>query len=514
MRNNSGNDTICGIGQLLYRDHLEHQNVPSKVTYVEGVPHVAVTINGNERLLALRDVLVPIFATLKRNAETRLGMIVTHAAVTTSPGSDSGISGIIHDAASAVDLILTQHKDLIEPEAALEACDLHADVATERHVVLVNLEVAIEVTYFTTRSGRVFINSWNRIGDFAGTSSMNADDLAQLEDTLISIAQNTSIPSSQRQMSTDNNNTRTEETNATGKPAFIVTGAEPHVGLINNLIKRLFDVEPVTCVGGSNESIVAGAAMIASKYFGDTDYITVPFVAMSIGIEAEGGLVQRILPRNVWGPLSRMKTFTTVEDSQSGVVLRVLEGDEPVAKNNALIALVHISNLPPLPRGKVQLNVTISEDWAGNRAIRVDGQGINQSMPLPESRIRHLLDDVILDKIMNESNPHRREHVRNMVIAKHRVQRFVDSVRGLVSDYHPTATAGWTLDDKTKQKVSDIVQPIATWLDGAEPEVPHLRVVERELREKLKPLIGWVADYCQEPEARSRKEETVVHDEL
>ncbi|KAJ3277341.1 hypothetical protein HK104_003381, partial [Borealophlyctis nickersoniae] len=132
------------------------------------------------------------------------------------------------------------------------------------------------------------------------------------------------------------------------------------------------------------------------------------------------------------------------------------------------------------------------------------------------------LEDLLLSHLDKERHPSKRELYRRRLTTKYRSRRYLDSIRGIVSDHVP---AGWTLEDHTKQKVLGIVQPVLDWLDKTEPDMLELRNVEAEVRGKLRPLIGWVVEYAREwPAERGIEEEDdgvgdeerqgLVHDEL
>lgn len=112
--------------------------------------------------------------------------------------------------------------------------------------------------------------------------------------------------------------------------------------------------------------VAVGAAIQGSVLAGDrTDALVLDITPLTLGIETEGGLMTAVVDRNTTIPTEKKKMFTTTEDHQKSVTVRVLQGNSRLANNNLLLGEIVLGNIPPEAKGSPQIEVTFDIDQNG-----------------------------------------------------------------------------------------------------------------------------------------------------
>ncbi len=135
----------------------------------------------------------------------------------------------------------------------------------------------------------------------------------------------------------------------------------------------------------SNEIVAAGAALQAGVLVGEVkDTLLLDVNPVSLGIETQGGVFTRVIPRNIGIPAKRSEIFTTAEDNQPSIQVSVYQGEREIAKENRHLGTFELTGLPPAPRGVPQFEVTFDLDPNGvmHVSARDLGTGREQSLEI------------------------------------------------------------------------------------------------------------------------------------
>ena len=134
---------------------------------------------------------------------------------------------------------------------------------------------------------------------------------------------------------------------------------------IQEVVKQFFGKEPHKGVN-PDEVVAIGAAIQAGVLQGDVkDVLLLDVTPLSLGIETLGGVFTRIIDRNTTIPTKKSQVFSTAEDSQSAVTIRVFQGEREMAADNKLLGQFDLVGIPPAPRGVPQVEVTFDIDANG-----------------------------------------------------------------------------------------------------------------------------------------------------
>jgi molecular chaperone DnaK len=145
----------------------------------------------------------------------------------------------------------------------------------------------------------------------------------------------------------------------------VLVGGSTRIPKVQELVKQIFGREPNKSVN-PDEVVAVGASVQGGVLAGDVKGVLLLDVTpLSLGINANGGQMSVIIPRNTTIPTKRSEVYTTAVDNQPGVDIEVFQGERPLVEGNKLLGNFHLGGLPPAPRGMPQIEVTFDIDANG-----------------------------------------------------------------------------------------------------------------------------------------------------
>jgi molecular chaperone DnaK len=145
----------------------------------------------------------------------------------------------------------------------------------------------------------------------------------------------------------------------------VLVGGMTRMPRVREIVKEFFGKEPHTGVN-PDEVVAMGAAIQAGVLQGEVkDVLLLDVTPLSLGIETLGGVFTRMIDRNTTIPSKKTQTFSTAEDNQNAVTIRVFQGEREMAADNKMLGQFDLVGLPPAPRGVPQIEVTFDIDAYG-----------------------------------------------------------------------------------------------------------------------------------------------------
>jgi molecular chaperone DnaK len=182
----------------------------------------------------------------------------------------------------------------------------------------------------------------------------------------------------------------------------VLVGGQTRMPRVREVVKEFFGKEPHTGVN-PDEVVAMGAAIQAGVLQGDVkDVLLLDVTPLSLGIETLGGVFTRMIDRNTTIPTKKSQVFSTAEDNQNAVTIRVFQGEREMAADNKVLGQFDLVGIPPAPRGVPQIEVTFDIDANGivNVSAKDKGTGKEQQIRIQASGG---LSDNDIEKMVKEA---------------------------------------------------------------------------------------------------------------
>jgi molecular chaperone DnaK len=205
---------------------------------------------------------------------------------------------------------------------------------------------------------------------------------------------------------------------------------------VQEVVKQLFGKEPHKGVN-PDEVVAVGAAIQAGVLQGDVkDVLLLDVTPLSLGIETLGGVFTRIIDRNTTIPTKKAQVFSTAEDSQNAVTIRVFQGEREMAADNKILGQFDLIGIPPAPRGVPQIEVSFDIDANGivNVHAKDKGTGKEQQIRIQASGG---LSETDIEKMVKDAEAHAEEDKKRKaaVEAKNHAEALVHSTEKALAEH-------------------------------------------------------------------------------
>jgi molecular chaperone DnaK len=197
----------------------------------------------------------------------------------------------------------------------------------------------------------------------------------------------------------------------------VLVGGQTRMPRVRERVKEFFGREPHTGVN-PDEVVAMGAAIQAGVLQGDVkDVLLLDVSPLSLGIETLGGVFTRMIDRNTTIPTKKSQVFSTAEDNQNAVTIRVFQGEREMAADNKLLGQFDLVGIPPAPRGVPQIEVTFDIDANGivNVSAKDKGTGKEQQIRIQASGG---LNDSDIEKMVKEAEQFAEEDKKRRAAAE------------------------------------------------------------------------------------------------
>src|SRR5471030_2765384 len=216
----------------------------------------------------------------------------------------------------------------------------------------------------------------------------------------------------------------------------VLVGGMTRMPKIQEIVKQFFGKEPHKGVN-PDEVVAIGAAIQAGVLQGDVkDVLLLDVTPLSLGIETLGGVFTRIIDRNTTIPTKKSQVFSTAEDSQSAVTIRVFQGEREMAADNKILGQFDLVGIPPAPRGVPQVEVTFDIDANGIVNVSAKDKATSKEQQI---RIQASggLSEADIEKMVKDAEAHAEEDKtrKAAVEAKNHAEALVHSTEKAIAEH-------------------------------------------------------------------------------
>jgi molecular chaperone DnaK len=241
----------------------------------------------------------------------------------------------------------------------------------------------------------------------------------------------------------------------------ILVGGQTRMPLVQKYVKEFFGKEPRKDVN-PDEAVAVGAAIQAGVLAGDVkDVLLLDVTPLSLGIETEGAVVDKVIEKNTTIPTKATKVYSTASDNQPAVTIHVLQGERTRAADNKSLGKFDLTDIPPMPRGMPQIEVTFDIDANGIMHVtakeKTTGKEqkivIKASSGLSEEEIKRMVSDA-------EAHAEEDRKIRELVESRNRAEQVVHGVEKTLKDL------GDKVDGGERAKVESAISDLRTAIKG------------------------------------------------
>ncbi len=258
----------------------------------------------------------------------------------------------------------------------------------------------------------------------------------------------------------------------------VLVGGMSRMPKVQEIVKQLFGKEPHKGVN-PDEVVAMGAAIQAGVLQGDVkDVLLLDVTPLSLGIETLGGVFTRLIERNTTIPTKKSQTFSTAEDSQNAVTIRVSQGEREMAQDNKLLGQFDLVGIPPAPRGVPQIEVTFDIDANGIVQVSAKDKGTGKEHQI---RIQASggLSDADIEKMVKdaEANAENDKKRREGVEAKNQAESLIHSSEKSLKEFGDKVT------EAERTAISDAIASLKTAVEASEPDAEDIKTKTQTLLE-------------------------------
>ncbi len=265
----------------------------------------------------------------------------------------------------------------------------------------------------------------------------------------------------------------------------ILVGGMSRMPKVQERVKEFFGREPRKDIN-PDEAVAAGAAIQGSVLSGDrTDVLLLDVTPLSLGIETLGGVMTKMIQKNTTIPTRHSQVFSTADDNQPAVTIKVFQGEREIAAGNKALGEFNLEGIPPAARGLPQIEVTFDIDANGILHVSAKDKGTGKENKITIKANSGLSDEeierMVKDAEVNAAEDHR---IAELAVARNQAEALMHSTRKSLTEY------GDKLEAEEKEAIEKAIADLEETLKEGDKEaidakVEALGVASQKMGEKM-----------------------------
>ncbi|MFM2098727.1 MAG: molecular chaperone DnaK [Pseudomonadota bacterium] len=245
----------------------------------------------------------------------------------------------------------------------------------------------------------------------------------------------------------------------------VLVGGMSRMPRVREVVKDFFGMEPHTGVN-PDEVVAMGAAIQAGVLQGDVkDVLLLDVTPLSLGIETLGGVFTRMIDRNTTIPTKKSQVYSTADDNQGAVTIRVFQGEREMAADNKLLGNFDLVGIPPAPRGVPQIEVTFDIDANGLVSVNAKDKGTGKEQQI-KIQASGGLSDADIDQMVRDAEAFADEDKKRRAAAeaKNNAESLIHTTERQLADHADK------IDDSLKAEIEAAMAEAKSAVEGGDPD--------------------------------------------
>lgn len=290
---------------------------------------------------------------------------------------------------------------------------------------------------------------------------------------------------------------------------IVLVGGSSRIPKIQQLLKELFNGKEPTKGINPDEAVAYGAAIQAASLNGDKDmqlkeFVVINVTPLSLGIETVGGVMTKIIERNQQVPTTKKQVFSTYQDSQPAVSIRIFEGERALTKDNNLLGQFDLTGIPPAPRGVPQIEVSFSVDGDGILNVEAKDLGTSNSKNIQIKNTNSRSQEE-LDKMINEAQKYAEEDqkLKEKINQRNELESYIFQVKSSINDKEKV---GNKISEDEIKSIQSNIDETSEWLSkNPSAEIDEYKSKKSELEKVVFPILSKL--YQNKDQTQAKKDE-------